>query len=159
MANNNNLKPPFNELTPEEHREIAKKGGKASVESRKKKKKEKDLLKMLLELPIKDKEIINRLKKLGIDESLLTNEMLAIYSLFKQVTKGDMQAIKYMDEKIGNSPLLKLKEREIELKEKLAEKESPNDNAINENLLTIASLINNPQPNRSLPIENEKLNE
>jgi len=159
MANNNNLKPPFNELTPEEHREIAKKGGKASVESRKKKKKEKDLLKMLLELPIKDKEIINRLKKLGIDESLLTNEMLAIYSLFKQVTKGDMQAIKYMDEKIGNSPLLKLKEREIELKEKIAEKESPNDNAINENLLTIASLINNPQPNRSLPIENEKLNE
>lgn len=83
--NEENLKP-FNTLTVEEQREIARKGGKASVEARR----EKKLFKEAIE------------KKLG--QSLDS----MIDSMIEQANKGNVQAITFLRDTIGEKPTDKI---------------------------------------------------
>jgi hypothetical protein len=55
MANEENLKPPFNELSKEERTEIARKGAKATNKKRREKKALKERLELMLEI-VKDKQ-------------------------------------------------------------------------------------------------------
>ena len=63
-------------------------------------------------------------KKLGLDPLLYDNEMLVDVMLWQQALKGDVGAIKYIDERLGKNPQLELKRREVELKERLSEEQS-----------------------------------
>lgn len=110
MANEKNLKP----LTTEKAREIGKKGGEASAKARQAKKKEKDRLKMLLSLPLFNMKVNDAsgnkillsdvMTKFGINPTEIDNETAIAYSLFTQAMKGNVGAIKYIDERMGNNP-------------------------------------------------------
>lgn len=128
MANEKNLIY-GNKLSRNEARENGKKGGIKSGESRRAKKAAKDYLKMILDLPITKDNIKKKLEELGIGEEYYTNEMLVTFNLFNlAASEGDLNAIKYIDERTGKNPQLKLKreelaikKRELKLKEKSAE--------------------------------------
>ena len=68
MANEKNLKP-FNKLTVKEQREIAKKGGLASVQKRRKQKTYREMAKTMLSATITDKTMLKELKAFGINET------------------------------------------------------------------------------------------
>jgi len=123
-----NLKPQ-NMRTKEEQRELARKAGIASGEARRKIAKEKDKLKALMKcLPELTPERIRQLEKMGIDAEGLDNESLMMVALLGKALTGNVLAVEYIDKRLGNHPDTKIKaretkvrEREIDLKEKLAE--------------------------------------
>lgn len=69
--NEQNLKP-LNKRTKTEQREIAKKGGKASGKSRRKKKYIKEQLETLMLLDLTDTTLTNNMRRLGIEEDDMT---------------------------------------------------------------------------------------
>lgn len=71
MANEQNLIPQ-NKRTKTEQREIAKKGGKASGKSRRKKKYIKEQLETLMLLDLTDTTLTNNMRRLGIAEDDMT---------------------------------------------------------------------------------------
>ena len=119
---------PNSERTPSELREITQKGGKASAESRRRKKDMKQKMKALLELPaaVNDKE---QLEALGVDPDDMDNEMVLVMAMFLNAAQGDTKAfdrvMQILGKDIGHEELT-LKKRELRLKEKAA---SEGDNA------------------------------
>lgn len=95
MAGQENLIP-FNELTEEEQREIASKGGKASVEARRKKKAMREVAEMVLGSRIsdKDKKIIHMLQEKGISEEDMTYQTAVVFATLGQALKGNVKAVK-----------------------------------------------------------------
>ncbi len=63
---------PQNKRTKSEQTEIAKKGGKASGKSRRKKKYIKEQLETLMLLDLNDETLVNNMRRLGIEENDLT---------------------------------------------------------------------------------------
>jgi hypothetical protein len=103
---------PFNELTEEEQRAIASKGGKASVEARKRKKEMKEQIDLLLSLPLQDEETKQYLEYLGIDTDGMDNQMAMICSLWQQAIKGGknaVQAATFLRDTVGEKPEDKVK--------------------------------------------------
>ena len=87
MANEKNLIP-FNKRTENEQREYARQGGQKSGEVRRKRKAMKEQAELLLSLPFnltdrKGNELKEVLKKLGIDEDNIDNQMAMIVALWK----------------------------------------------------------------------------
>ena len=119
---------PNSERTPSELREITQKGGKASAESRRRKKDMKQKMKALLELPaaVNDKE---QLEALGVDPDDMDNEMVLVMAMFRGAAGGDVKAfdrvMQLLGKDIGHEELA-LRKRELKLKEKAA---SEGDNA------------------------------
>ena len=87
MANEKNLIP-FNERTKSQQREIASKGGKASVEAKRKRKTLKEELLVMLE-----------------DEKLQQSVAIA---LIKQAQKGNVKAFGMLRDTIGEAPVEKI---------------------------------------------------
>ena len=87
MANEKNLIP-FNERTKSQQREIASKGGKASVEAKRKRKTLKEELLVMLE-----------------DEELQQSVAIA---LIKQAQKGNVKAFGMLRDTIGEAPVEKV---------------------------------------------------
>ena len=87
MANEKNLIP-FNELTESQQREIASKGGKASVEAKRKRKTLKEELLLMLE-----------------DEELQQSVAIA---LIKQAQNGNVKAFGMLRDTIGEAPVEKV---------------------------------------------------
>ena len=108
------------DLTSSELRERAQKGGKASAESRRRKRDMKQKMKALLELPaaVNDKE---QLEALGVDPDDMDNEMVLVMSMFLSAAQGDTKAfdrvIQILVKDIAHEELA-LKKRELKLKEK-----------------------------------------
>ena len=92
---------PLNKRTKEEQREIAIKGGKASGESRRKRKLLKDSMNVLLNLPVRNTRDYNALVKMGIPIEDIDNSQLVVLALFNQAKKGDIAAIKELRNLIG----------------------------------------------------------
>ena len=119
---------PNSERTPSELREITQKGGKASAESRRRKKDMKQKMKALLELPaaVNDRE---QLQALGVDPDDMDNEMVIVMAMFLGAAGGDVKAfdrvMQLLGKDIGHEELA-LRKRELKLKEKAA---SEGDNA------------------------------
>jgi len=88
MATIENLKP-FNELTEEEHRQIASKGGKASVEARR----EKKLLRELLD------EALSKKTETGNKYVDITK------SLIEQAAQGNVKAFEVIRDTLGQKPV------------------------------------------------------
>ena len=92
---------PFNKRTESEQREIARSGGKASVQSRRKKKALKDCMKQLLSLPVDNEEIREYLAVMGFDEEDADNRMMMTIGLFRAAAAGNVPAFRETRELIG----------------------------------------------------------
>ena len=119
--NENNLIP-FSERSVSEARESGSKGGKASAESRRRKRDMKQKMKALLELPAasNDKE---QLEALGVDPDDMDNEMVLVMAMFLGAAGGDVKAFDRVMQLLGmdiGHEELALRKRELKIKEKAA---------------------------------------
>lgn len=103
MAKEDNLKKI--ELTHEEAVEIGRKGGKASVKARRQRKAMREQLEMLLSMPIKNSEIKDSLKKLGIKNTDLNNQMAITIALYQRALAGDTKAYELIRDTLGEKPI------------------------------------------------------
>lgn len=111
---------PFSERSVSEAREAGSKGGKASGETRRRKKDMKQKMKALLELPAaaNDRE---QLEALGVSPDDMDNEMVLVMSMFLGAAQGDTKAFDRVIQILGRDIAheeLALKKRELKLKEK-----------------------------------------
>lgn len=104
---------PFDKLTEEEQRKIASKGGKASVEARKKKKNMKEALQLLLSLDVKSLKVREQLKALGIEEDDMNNEMALMVSMLNKALKGDKGCAEFIRDTSGQKPVEIQEVREV----------------------------------------------
>jgi Tfp pilus assembly protein PilO len=111
---------PFNELTQEEHKKIATKGGQASVQARKQKKQVKDVLKALLELKPSEKDI-SKIKKDYPNVDFKTIEEVLNFAMLNQARIGNVQAYNAIYDRVEGKPVQKA---EIETKQLPNDKET-----------------------------------
>lgn len=100
MAREENLIP-FNELTEEQHRKLASKGGKASVIARKNKKAMKEIMENLLKIPVNDENVKEKMREMGIDNEDINNQTAMLVKLMNKALKGDLRAIDMIREITG----------------------------------------------------------
>lgn len=101
MANNiENLKP----LSTEKAREIGRKGGKASVKAKRKKKYIKEQLEQLMLLDLHDCKLKDNMRKLGIPEDELTIQNAMCVSLVQQSLNGSIRAFQVIQNTLGEDP-------------------------------------------------------
>ena len=110
------------------------KGGKESGKSRREKKLLKDCMLDLLDLDVTDRKKWNKLSKMGIDPEDIDNRTLLTVALFQRAVElGDVNAFKEIRNLIGETDY-----------------KDGNEGEINNNIKTLADLINNPKPNRNI---------
>ena len=103
---------PFSERTKEEQKEICAKGGKASGESRRKKKELRELTKSFLEQDAIG-AVKSNLQRLGFDADDMTNLAAILGVLFSKVlNSGDLNAARTIIEWAGMSPIQQIHENE-----------------------------------------------
>lgn len=103
MPNEQNLIP-FDERTEEEQREIRASGGRASGESRRRKKSLREAAELYLSLPVSDKRAWNKLAKDGVAPEDVDNQMAIIAGLSIKAAKGDAKAAKVLFDLLGEQP-------------------------------------------------------
>ena len=91
MANEQNLIP-NSARTPDELRQMCSNGGKASGVARRRKKTLKQAVELAMSLPVSDKKIQAKLKKMGFDTDDADNQMAVIVGLMGRAMKGDPKA-------------------------------------------------------------------
>ena len=89
MSNKDNLKP----LSSSKAREIGSKGGKASVEARRKRKAMREQMEMLLSLPVKSPKLKKQLEEIGINANEIDNQMALVVSLYQTALKGGKNSV------------------------------------------------------------------
>lgn len=119
--NEKNLNPIVT-LSKEEAKRRGSKGGKASAESRRRKRDMKAKMKALLELPAAENDR-EQLEALGVAPEDMDNEMVLVMAMFLGAAGGDVKAfdrvIQLLGKDIGHEELA-LKKRELKLKEQAA---------------------------------------
>lgn len=123
MSDNNESKGrknliPFSERTEEEQRDIRSKGGKASGKARRKKKFLRDMLYTALMMRLKD--LPDKLSKdvrqqLGFKEGDTVSDAI-IGRLIERAMGGDMRAIRFIFDTMGESTDVLQREQEIKIK-------------------------------------------
>lgn len=103
MANEKNLVPQAHKLTVEEQ----SKGGKNSVEAKKKKIYIKDLFELLMSLNLQDDTLKKQIQSLGIPEDELTIQMALCVAVTNRALQGNLKAF----ELIQNSLRTELERR------------------------------------------------
>lgn len=89
--------------SPEERREIAKKGGTVSGKVKKRKKAMREAAQMILAL--KPPEAVQaQLKKMGIRSEDLVNQTALLVAVLNQAYKGDVRAAEFIRDTAGESP-------------------------------------------------------
>lgn len=123
MANEKNLVP-ANQRSKSEARENGRKGGLNSGKSRRRRKALRTMLKEAVSLPLSD---LPEDLKAGImkaaqikDDSLLVSDAV-LGSLIRMACKGNSQMMRLLLDTLGESADIRMKEREIKLKEKVAQ--------------------------------------
>lgn len=107
MPNEQNLIP-NSERSPEELREMAANGGRASGEARRRKKSLREAAELYLSLPVSDKRAWNKLAKDGVAPEDVDNQMAIIAGLSIKAAKGDAKAAKVLFDLLpsdGTAPL------------------------------------------------------
>ena len=107
MANEKNLITQ-RERTKSEQREIARKGGKKSGETRRNKKTMREALEMLMFDVEVDEAAKDKLRGAGISEKDFNNQMLITLGLMKKAREGDVQAYNAICSMIGEKPADKI---------------------------------------------------
>lgn len=100
MANAKNLIP-NSERTPEQLREMASAGGKASGAARRRKRSLREAADVYLSLPVSDRQRWNRIASCGVDPEDVDNQMAMIIGLTEAATMGDARAAKVIIDLIG----------------------------------------------------------
>lgn len=109
---------PLNQRTKEEQKEITKKGGIASGVARRRKRSMREVLKMLKDMPVKDRKIIAQLQAAGIDDKDMTIGAAMAFSAIVHAMKGNGQMMKLVLDVMGETSDARLREREVKLREK-----------------------------------------
>ena len=94
--------------TPEELREITRKGGIASGKKRRERKAMREQLEMLLNLPLKNEKSKEQIKKLGIKNTDINNQMAITIALFQKALSGDAKAYELIRDTLGEKPIDKV---------------------------------------------------
>lgn len=81
---------PNSQRTPEELREMTRKGGIASGKARRKKSDLKKAMQVLLAMDVASEKSKQQLEELGVEA---TNEMLLAFATFQQAVKGNQRAV------------------------------------------------------------------
>ena len=106
MPNEKNLIP-FDERTEEEQREIRASGGRASGESRRRKKSLREAAELYLSLPVANRRAWNKISDEGVDPDDIDNQMAMIIGLTQKAVKGDAKAAKIivdlLDKQMGKT--------------------------------------------------------
>lgn len=92
---------PISERSPEEVREMGRKGGKASGATRRRKKSLKEAADLFLSLPVSDRRAWNRIAKMGVDPGDIDNQMAMIIGLQQAAAAGDSKAAKVVFDLLG----------------------------------------------------------
>ena len=100
MANEGNLRPSEYKLSQEE----AKRGGKASGESRRRKKTLRELAEAFGSTKV-DGKAAKAMDELGIPREMQNRFMQGVVSLFQKAMKGDTQAFNAIRDLIGEKPV------------------------------------------------------
>lgn len=93
MPNEQNLIP-MEQRSPEEAREMGRKGGRASGESRRRKKSLREAAELYLSLPVANRRAWNKISAEGVDPDDIDNQMAMIIGLTQKAVKGDAKAAK-----------------------------------------------------------------
>lgn len=94
--NSQNLKP----LSTEKAREIGRRGGKASVKARRKKKFLKEQLETLMSLDLPENKLKDDMRKLGIEDNDLSVQNGILVSLVKQALNGSIRAFQVIRDQL-----------------------------------------------------------
>ena len=89
---------PTNRRTKKEVREIARKGGKASGEARRRKADLRKALKTVLEADVHSDKVAEQLDKMGFDNS---NLMAMVFAQMQQAQKGNVRAFEAISKVMG----------------------------------------------------------
>lgn len=100
---NGNLKP----FTTANAAEMGRRGGLATKKTSEKRKRQKECLKLILELEPSERNK-RKLVDLGIPEDQVTNEMFLAVSMFNKAVNGDVKAACYIRDITGQQPTTKL---------------------------------------------------
>ena len=104
MANDENLKGHgFHERTAREQREIAILGGKASGESRRRKRSLKDAADLFMSLPVTDARVRNKIQRAGVPLEDIDYQMAVVAGLYGKAKNGDAKAAKLLFDMLGDS--------------------------------------------------------
>lgn len=123
MSNEHNLIP-NSARTPEERREIGRKGGKASGEARRRRKTMREAMKALLEMGVVDNDIYNAAAAMGIDIEEMTYQNAILAAMIREAACGNVQAFNAVRSLIGednDAERLKLQKKEMQLRERKQE--------------------------------------
>ena len=101
MPNEQNLIP-MDQRSQSEARELGREGGRASGESRRRKKSLREAAELYLSLPVANKTAWNKLARDGVDPEDVDNQMAIIAGLTIKAVKGDAKAAKLLFELVGD---------------------------------------------------------
>jgi transcriptional/translational regulatory protein YebC/TACO1 len=101
--NDDNLKP----LSTEKAREIGSKGGKASVEARRKKRDLRLALEALLESDVKKKDLSGKEQNMSVAEAMSLEQV-------RKALKGDSKAYEIVRDSCGQKPVDKIQVAEVD---------------------------------------------
>ena len=101
MPNEQNLIP-MDQRSQSEARELGREGGRASGESRRRKKSLREAAELYLSLPVADKRAWNKLARDGVAPEDVDNQMAIIAGLSIKAAKGDAKAAKVLFDLIGD---------------------------------------------------------
>lgn len=107
MANEQNLKPKTT-LSKEEAKRIGSKGGIASGKARRERKAMKEQLEILLNMPVTDSKVKNKIKKMGVEEDDMNNQMAITTALYLEALSGNTKAYELIRDTIGEKPIDKI---------------------------------------------------
>lgn len=100
MPNEQNLIP-MDQRSQSEARELGREGGRASGESRRRKKSLREAAELYLSLPVSDKRAWNKLARDGVEPEDVDNQMAVIAGLTIRAAKGDAKAAKVLFDLLG----------------------------------------------------------
>ena len=102
MANNGRNIAEYNKtLSPEERAESARRAAYASIEARRKYRKQRDLARQILMARVPDKDLATRLRELGMDD---TFGAAVVFAQASKATIGDTEAARYIRDTAGEKP-------------------------------------------------------
>lgn len=90
------------ERSPEELREMAANGGRASGVSRRRKRSLREAADLYLSLPVANKKAWNKISAEGVDPDDIDNQMAMIIGLTQKAIKGDAKAAKIIVDLLDN---------------------------------------------------------
>ena len=111
MANEQNLIP-NSQRTPEELREMTRKGGIKSGQVRRERKKFNELFNSYLEKMITDDDVKKQMKQFGFTDEELTNKNAMVFAQYKEALKGNTQAFVAVRDTMGEKPVEQIQQIE-----------------------------------------------